>query len=43
MKTATKVILGILGGAAVLAASQESAREYVGSCVCCMLRALGLV
>lgn len=42
MKLATKVILGFLAGAALLAASQEPVRAAASDCVCCVLRALGL-
>ena len=42
MKLATKVVLGVLATAAVLAASQEPVREAAGDCVCCILHALGI-
>ncbi len=41
MKLATKVVFGILGSAALLAASQESVRAAAADCACCILCALG--
>jgi hypothetical protein len=41
MKLTTKVVLGILGSAALLAASQEPVRAAAADCVCCILCALG--
>ena len=37
MKTATKVVFGLLAGAALLAASQEPVRAQVSDCVCCLM------
>ncbi len=42
MKLATKVVLAVLGSAALLAASQEPVRAYAADTVCCLLSALGL-
>jgi len=36
MKTATKVMLGLLVGGVALMASQEGSRTYVANCVCCL-------
>ena len=41
MKRATKLVLGILGSAALLAAAQEPVRAAAADCVCCILCALG--
>ena len=36
MKTATKVVLVLLGTAVAAVASQENARAYVSDCFCCL-------
>jgi hypothetical protein len=41
MKLATKVVLGVLGSTAILAAAQEPVRAAAADCVCCILCALG--
>lgn len=41
MKLAMKVAIGIVGTAALLAASQEPVRAAAADCVCCILCALG--
>ena len=41
MKLATKLVIGVLASAALLAASQEPVRAAAADCVCCILCALG--